>query len=465
MTEAIKLRLTHPAIGQRIFAVGAQGVALGRAGGGVDVELNWDVLVSRRHARVWVEQGQLWFTDLESRNGSWLGAQRLRDPLRFSDNAAVVIGDTVLRLADPMLAVDDVIESALGIEDIPTKTYAGLALPPRAEEEPIATVDLREPVLEPRKRIPTADLELPPPPAREHPRFVTPNQVQVSVREKSELRALWVENISKGGLFVRTDRPPAWGTRVEVVLDAGRSRLPLQAKVVHIVDGVMARRMNLQAGVGLQFVDLTADKRELIHRYVEGITKTLGAERSEVQELVGARDRDELMRAARHLLAQSDENDLYGAIEVEPTASGEQINAKIWELRRGFSDPGEGTTPQQKTRLDAAIRCLERIATLFSDPTRRLEYDFRTGHVRAKERLTLARGRNGVPVSRLWEVWARAFPGHIERAATLSRQALEARQRRDFQAAVRHGRQALDLNPFIEELWSTVEAWEQMLKG
>lgn len=52
--------------------------------------------VSRRHARVFVTGGQATIEDLGSKNGTFLGAQRVERPTRLEDGASVIVGPALL---------------------------------------------------------------------------------------------------------------------------------------------------------------------------------------------------------------------------------------------------------------------------------------------------------------------------------------------------------------------------------
>ena len=111
----MRLRLRHPVAGDTFFTLGPHPLVLGRDKDAVDIDLAWDVKVSRRHARVWVEHDQVHFEDLDSTNGSWVGSQRLHAPVILTEETQVRMGQTVLdRIQDPA----DVVQPAAGDEDL-----------------------------------------------------------------------------------------------------------------------------------------------------------------------------------------------------------------------------------------------------------------------------------------------------------------------------------------------------------
>lgn len=81
--------------------MGADGIVLGRAGGGADVSLDDDPSLSRRHGRLWLSgETEVWYEDLGSSNGSWLGGRRLTEPHRLAPGTAVQLGEVLLAVPD-----------------------------------------------------------------------------------------------------------------------------------------------------------------------------------------------------------------------------------------------------------------------------------------------------------------------------------------------------------------------------
>jgi hypothetical protein len=133
----MKIRLVHPAIGEFSFPVTpGRPVIVGRAGPDVDVELNWDVRVSRRHARLWVDgSGDVFLEDLGSRNGTWCGNTQLHGIVRLDPMVGALIGETVLTVPE-----------AHGLElFLEEDTYSGLEPFPAPDRDGayLSTMDLR----------------------------------------------------------------------------------------------------------------------------------------------------------------------------------------------------------------------------------------------------------------------------------------------------------------------------------
>ncbi|MEM7676245.1 MAG: tetratricopeptide repeat protein, partial [Myxococcota bacterium] len=116
--------------------------------------------------------------------------------------------------------------------------------------------------------------------------------------------------------------------------------------------------------------------------------------------------------------------------------------------------------PPQQARLQAARGVLKRVGRLMTNEQSRLEYDFRHGHIRAKERLAAAHAGKGPSLEVLRRTWNRVSHERVDQAALLTRRAFAARQAKRWDEAIRFAKKALTLNPFFEELEKTLEAWE-----
>lgn len=118
----MKIRLQHPEAGDRLVAIGPQPTVLGRDKDLADVVLDWDIKVSRRHARVWVADDTAWFEDLQSTNGSWAGTRRVENPIPLGPDTRVHLGDTVLALAP--VAVSDAHSDTVQLEGMTIRMTA-----------------------------------------------------------------------------------------------------------------------------------------------------------------------------------------------------------------------------------------------------------------------------------------------------------------------------------------------------
>ena len=62
-----------------------------------ELDLTQDKSVSRKHAKIWEEEGEYWIEDLGSRLGTWVnGLRRTKIKVKFGDR--IKVGKTMLQL-------------------------------------------------------------------------------------------------------------------------------------------------------------------------------------------------------------------------------------------------------------------------------------------------------------------------------------------------------------------------------
>ncbi len=468
----MKITLMHPAIGEFSFPLEKSSKAyIGRRGADLDVELTWDPRISRRHAAVWVENGDVWFEDVGSRNGSWQGNTRLSTKLRLEAGDSVLIGETALIVPneatehlrevettheafepDVMKEITDVLELAnAASQPRPDSTDTHRRIDAAAQ---VRTDDLRigvAPAEDPAKN-------------RRARRVFEDRRVEVQLNDREALRELWLRDISKGGLFVEMKEAPPPGTSLVVHLSTPGGRLQLNATVVHVVPAERAATYGIAPGAGLAFTDLNENKKAAIRDYVDGIANALDADLDKGVPAASADELENVFEEVKRVLRHAEHDALYAALDLYPTAPSDQIAERITQLFERFERGATSLPPPQSARVRAATTALSRIRRVLGSDLSRLEYDFRCGHVRALERITRAKDGSGATLSTLRRAWNRVCPDRVDQAALLTRQAFAARQVQDVVAAIEHGRRALELNPFFEELRKTVETWEQFLR-
>lgn len=450
----VKLRLVHSRIGEKIVDLADGAMIVGREGAQVDLSLDWDARISRRHAQLSVENGVVFVEDLGSKNGTWEGESRITSKTAIAPSRPVIIGETLFALA-PGNPLDDMMAAYVAGTDDLAPPPAPPPPPPPIRSAPTPAFGAAPPL----KIVPETKEGV-----RSHPRFVTEKKIGVRIAERSALKTMWTENISKGGLFVRTDTPPPRGTILEVLISTPDGELALNAEVVHVVDKQSSEAAGQPPGVGLAFVAVKPEQKRAIHQYVDGLADRLGPEEAPATAAATATPTIEpILQRARELITRAEDNDLYAALAVDASTATPEIHLRAQALKQQFTEAMNAATPPQLARLQAALKLLERAATLMASPARRLEYDFRHGEVRADQRIEQARQKVGPPVNELRLTWAKAFPERIERSMALAKAAFELRKGRDLIGAVRSGRQALELDPFHEELRQTVRAWTEMI--
>lgn len=110
--------------------------------------------------------------------------------------------------------------------------------------------------------------------ARAFPRL--PVRFRVRFATPFDFVTEYAENISAGGLFIRTTEPPDLQRAVSVVLELPDGGAPISASalVVHRVTGEASRASGEAAGCGVQFLDTSDGFRERIDRYLKTLVAT-----------------------------------------------------------------------------------------------------------------------------------------------------------------------------------------------
>ena len=113
---------------------------------------------------------------------------------------------------------------------------------------------------------------------REFPRHRLVKRVKVKCGSWDAAAQLYTQNISRGGLFVRTLSPPESGASVEIVVtfpDGAQSTLI--GEVVRVVSSEEAARTGAVAGMGLRFGQLAPSDVERLERLID-LARTSGPE-------------------------------------------------------------------------------------------------------------------------------------------------------------------------------------------
>ena len=115
---------------------------------------------------------------------------------------------------------------------------------------------------------------------RRHPR-VRARGVAAHLRTEHGRSACQVENVSLGGIFVRTDRLEEVGTEIfiDLVKPGWKRQLTLNARITSRVDAIDGRLSKRMPGMGIQFLRLD-DKQ---HERLASLLRELGASDDDLQ--------------------------------------------------------------------------------------------------------------------------------------------------------------------------------------
>ena len=93
---------------------------------------------------------------------------------------------------------------------------------------------------------------------------------RVSYRTLDELVVAYTRDLSRGGLFLKTQRflPINAVILLSLELPEGGGEVPVIARVAYVRDPQTARAQGKTAGMGIQFLDVSSDSRQRIERFI-----------------------------------------------------------------------------------------------------------------------------------------------------------------------------------------------------
>lgn len=112
-----------------------------------------------------------------------------------------------------------------------------------------------------------------------HPRYRVRADVDVLENDAS-LRRLPIENISLGGMFIKTLSAPSPGSplRVRLFDPVSEATLGVSARVVHVIDEPMSLLKHHPAGMGVQYLDVPPQTASLLRAFVERLVQSANAQ-------------------------------------------------------------------------------------------------------------------------------------------------------------------------------------------
>jgi len=104
--------------------------------------------------------------------------------------------------------------------------------------------------------------------SREHPRFEGTYHVQYKTVD--ELVLAYTSDLSRGGMFLRTDEflPINAVIQVKIELPEGAGEVGHMGRVAYVRDRDTAATQNLPMGMGVEFLDLDAERMAQLTRFV-----------------------------------------------------------------------------------------------------------------------------------------------------------------------------------------------------
>ncbi len=295
---------------------------------------------------------------------------------------------------------------------------------------------------------------------RQHPRFASRTEVELSLPGRPELGKFWTSDMSKGGMFIATPEPPPLRTKLFVTIKLPEGHVRLEAEVVHVVDVESATKRQTRSGVGVQFTHLGAAERTAVNNFVDGLAAKIAVDA--VYDAGAAKSGTKQDERVMSFLNAMRRDDVYAALEIPPLSSAIEVQDRLGELSALFTS-ATGTSPVQKTRLETANRMLEQVRNLLLDPESRIDFEFRHELLFVEDRVRMA--PNPKALALLRKVWRTRFPEEAELGEGCWLLALRAHGSGDLAAAIRHGFDAIEGDPFSLETREKLARWVTQAQG
>ena len=212
--------------------------------------------------------------------------------------------------------------------------------------------------------------------------------VRVRFANRRQLKQAFFREISKGGMFLRTDTPLGVREQVPIVLELPDGQtMDLVGEVVTTM-GPETATAQRPPGMVVRFLDFTAAKRVVVEDFLTRNRTNVPVETPvRPTPVMPMPAMENLVRALRRLVwlcgdaRALGDADYYQILGLPPTAGTDEIREACTVLR-ALLDPGappEGLanqlTPAQQARQSALFDAIVEIERTLTSPARRAEYD------------------------------------------------------------------------------------------
>ena len=91
--------------------------------------------------------------------------------------------------------------------------------------------------------------------------------VRIRCDDWEHFRTEYAQNISEGGIFIQTREPLSPGTLFHLEMSVGGEKLLAKAQVIWTKE--FSSRETRRSGMGARFMDLDANTRDLVRKWIE----------------------------------------------------------------------------------------------------------------------------------------------------------------------------------------------------
>lgn len=198
-------------------------------------------------------------------------------------------------------------------------------------------------------------------PVQQHPRHRLSVALPV-VAANGDVQMMRTEDVSLGGVFIRTRAPQRPGSVVQIHLPVeGATRgLPVMARVVHVIDERAGMAKARTPGMGVQFDGLAPAAEAALRALLETLIDEKRRRHVRPERSTPPIVRN-VLAAARGMLDRIARGDLYGAIGLAPGAHPDEASERATAILRVFTRLHADASPAEREELDAAARAVRAV--------------------------------------------------------------------------------------------------------
>ncbi|MBK7860283.1 MAG: protein kinase [Archangiaceae bacterium] len=201
----------------------------------------------------------------------------------------------------------------------------------------------------------------------------------------SGLGTLPCQDISKGGMFLCTEKPlPPVFSRLKIRLPVAGD-FECLAEVVRHVTQDQAHAWNMSPGFGVQFLELNLAQKDAISRMVQGLPAQKAA------ALIHSEDDDRVAANVLDKYSKRINGDHYVVLSVSPDAEFSEIKAHAREMKRELDElKTRPISRRQSEQIDTALQRVQQAVETVGAASKRLDFDANRANYRGVARCIAA---------------------------------------------------------------------------
>ncbi len=207
-------------------------------------------------------------------------------------------------------------------------------------------------------------------------RHVAPFMARLLLPGAKDAARLRCHDLSRGGVFLVTEGPlPPVFTRLKLLIEVPGQDVEIAAEVVRHVSPEQAKAWNMPAGFGVQFLELTAEKKDVLARVVKGLP--LAPQSAVAPTPTDDAEAEKVLTFFRKRI----KGDHYVVLAVSSDAELGDVRQRAREAKRELEGlKARPISDPQRAQVDSALERIEQALAVLGQPRPRAEFDAARGN-------------------------------------------------------------------------------------